>query len=243
MGQYENESKEPVYYPGPLRRESTELRVIAFIIALTAIILYVDIITPLGFSAWILYLIPLFLTLYVRWKYAPFAASAVFIGLITTSFFLSPPDIPVIFALSNRLFFSMALIVTSFFIWNYNRAIDQLRKHEKRYRDLAESSPDTIIVHRAGTIVYTNPAGLRMFGADKCNDILKKDLTDLVDPGERENFKETTRQVMEGARIPIHEVMMARLDGTRFRVVVLNEKILWDGLPAAEVILRDITDR
>ena len=200
MSQYEKESKEPAYYPGPLPRESTEFRVIAFIIAFTAIIFYVDIITPLGFSVWILYLIPLFLTLHVRWNYAPFAASAVFIGLITVSFFLSPRDIPIIFALANRFFFSLTLIIASLFIWSYNRTIDQLRKHEERFRDLAESSPDTIVVHRAGTIVYINPAGLRLFGADRCNDILKKDLNDLIDPGEREHFKEITLKVMEGTR-------------------------------------------
>ena len=38
-------------------------------------------------------------------------------------------------------------------------------------------------------------------------------------------------------------MQMTRLDGARLRVEVLNEKILWDGLPAVQVILRDTTDR
>ena len=231
---------EHAYFPGPVQKEGTELRVLAYILALTAIISYIDIITPQGFTIWILYMIPLFLTLYVRWPYAPFTATGIFILLMGVSFFLSPVDISMTFALSDRIFFSLALIVASFFIWNYNHNVSALRKHEVRYRQLAESSPDTIMVLLDGKIVYINPAGLRLFAADRCNDIINKEFPVLLVPEERERMRDHMTEVMKGKRTPLYETRLMRLDMSEVRAETFDEKILWDGQPAVQVILREM---
>ena len=48
----------------PVQRREDFLRIVVYIILSTALIFVVDIITPLGVMIWILYLIPLFLTVY-----------------------------------------------------------------------------------------------------------------------------------------------------------------------------------
>jgi PAS domain S-box-containing protein len=234
---------EQVFFPGPVQKESTELRVLAYIIALTAIISYVDIVTPQGFTIWILYLIPLFLTLYVRWHYAPFAATGVFIILIAVSFFLSPSDISVVFSLADRIFFSFALITASFFIYGYNLNVGELRKHETRYRQLAESSPDTLVVLKDAKIVYINPAGLRFFGADHCNDIINNDFYSLVNPREKERMREHIAAAMQGKRTPFYGTRLIKLDSSLIQAEAFNEKILWDGQPAVQIILRETEDQ
>jgi PAS domain S-box-containing protein len=235
----EEQPRNQVYLPGPVQKESTEFRVLAYIIALTAVISYIDIVTPQGFAIWILYMIPLFLTLYVRWPHAPFTATGIFIVLMAISFYLSPSDISVFFALADRIFFSFALIVASFFIWNYNRNVGTLRKHEIRYRQLAESSPNTLIVVREGKIVYINPAGLRLFGADHCNDIINNDFYLLVEPEKREAMREHIEGAMQGERTQFFETHLVKLDSTPIPAEALYEKIQWNDQPAVEIILRD----
>jgi PAS domain-containing protein len=154
---------------------------VARIFVLTVVIFYIDIITPLGLTVWVLYLIPLFLTLYIRWKYAPFAAAGVFIFLMGASFFLSPSDTPLLFAVLNRVFFSLVLFVTALFIWRFGQNVEELRLSEERYRYLTESSPDAKIVYSDGKILFTNPVGLRMFGASSPDELIGRDIADLVE--------------------------------------------------------------
>ena len=50
----------------PVKRRDDFLRIVAYIVIATGFIFAIDIITPLGVMIWILYLIPLFLTVYLR---------------------------------------------------------------------------------------------------------------------------------------------------------------------------------
>jgi PAS domain S-box-containing protein len=238
----EPETEKEVFFPGPVQKESTEFRVLAYIIALTAIISYFDIVTPQGFTIWILYLIPLFLTLYVRWQYAPFTATGIFIILMSISFFLSPVDISPVFAASDRIFFALALVTASYFIYCYNRNVSALRKHEIRYRQLAESSPDTLVVLQGKKIVYINPAGLRFFGADHCNDIINSDFYSHVIPGQWDHMQNEVAGTLQGKRTPFYRTRLIRLDTSQIQAEALNEKILWDGEPAVQIILREALD-
>jgi hypothetical protein len=102
-----NASVRPVWW------EERTLGVVTLIVVTTALIFYLDLITPLGLTVWILYFIPLYLTFYVRWSLAPFAATAVFIALIAATSVLSYRDVSLVYALLNRLFFTGMLIVSA----------------------------------------------------------------------------------------------------------------------------------
>ena len=67
----------------PLKRREDFTRIVAYIVLSTTFIFIIDIITPLGVMIWILYLIPLFLTVSLRWKYAPLVMTGIFILLMT----------------------------------------------------------------------------------------------------------------------------------------------------------------
>ena len=100
-----------------VRRGKNTPEMVLLILISAAIIFYVDIITPLGFAVWILYFFPLFLTIYIKWEYAPFCAAGAFIILTFIGLFLSPRDTSMIFALLNCVFFSLMLIVAAYFIY------------------------------------------------------------------------------------------------------------------------------
>lgn len=117
----------------PLMRKNDFVRIISYIAVATLFIFIIDIITPLGVMIWILYLIPLFLTVYLSWKYAPLMITGVFIILMTASLFLSPRDISIEYALLNRTFFALILVIASIFIDEYIANVEGLALSEERY--------------------------------------------------------------------------------------------------------------
>lgn len=223
---------------GPVRWEEGTLRVVTLIAATTALVFYLDLITPLGLTVWILYFIPLFLTLYVQWDGAPFAATAVFLALIGATSLLSSRDVSFQFALLNRLFFVGMLVVTAVFIWSARQAADRLRVSEEHHRTLAETSPDSILVSTTDQILYANPASKQMFAADPGHDLVGLGIDDLVDPTERESMHLRVRQTMDGARMHIAAVRMIRLDGVSLCADAALGEITWDGVPAVQLLLR-----
>jgi PAS domain S-box-containing protein len=227
-----NPSIRPVWW------EERTLGVVTLIIVATALVFYLDLITPLGLTVWILYFIPLYLTFYVRWRMAPFVATAVFIILIGATSVLSYRDVSLVYALLNRLFFTGMLVVSALFIWNAQRAFDQVRVSEEHHRQLAESSPDSILVSAGNRIIYTNPAGEQMFGSGRGQGLVGRQFADLIDPAERESVCGRVRQTMEGAKLHLSDVRMTRLDGTPLCADATLGEIVWDGSPAVQIVLR-----
>jgi PAS domain S-box-containing protein len=223
---------------GPVRWDEQTLGTVARIFVLTVIIFYIDIITPLGLTVWVLYLVPLFLTLYIRWKYAPFAAAGVFILLMGASFFLSPGDTLPLFAVLNRVFFSLILVVTALFIWRFGQNVEELRRSEERYRFLTESSPDAKIVYGDGKILFTNPVGLRMFCAKSPDELIGRDITDLVEGSQKDLVSGKLKQAAMGAQIQVPGVRLARPDGGGVTVEMVLGGIIWEGKKAVQVIIR-----
>ncbi|MEN6341745.1 MAG: PAS domain S-box protein [Methanospirillum sp.] len=222
--------------------EERTLGVVTLIVVTTALVFYLDIITPLGLTVWILYFIPLYLTFYVRWNAAPFVATAVFIALIGATSLLSYRDVSLLYALLNRLFFTGMLVVSAVFIWNAGRAFDQVRVSEERHRQLAESSPDSILVSSGERILYANPAGEQMFASGR-EVLVGRQFEDLIDPAERESLHDRVRQTMEGARMHLSDIRMLRLDGSPLCAYATLGEIVWDGEPAVQIVLRPAAHR
>ena len=220
------------------RWEDRTLGAITLITVSTAIIFYLDLITPLGLTVWILYFIPLYLTFYVRWPAAPFAATAVFVTLLGATSVLSYRDVSLMYALLNRLFFTGMLVVSALFIWNASRSVDRLRISEERHRGLAESSPYSILVSAGERILYANPAGEQLFASDPAHTLVGREIADLVDPAEREGMRGHFRQTLHGARMHLSAVRMTRLDGRPLCADATLGEIVWDGHPAVQIVLR-----
>jgi PAS domain S-box-containing protein len=228
---------------GIVRWEENPLEVIAYILISALLIFYLDIITPLGLVVWVLYFIPLFLTLFLRGKYASYLGAGIFILLIAISFFLSPRDMSELFALVNRVFFAVLLIVTAFFIAQYKQTMENLRNSEERYRYLTEWSPVAILVQEGGKILYINPAGIRLFAGNKKEDLIGKDLVQMIFPDSRDSMQQRMAQALLGAKMQIPEIGLVRFDGKDIRVEAWLGEIIWDGRPAVQIIFRAVTNK
>jgi PAS domain S-box-containing protein len=223
----------------PLKRRDDFTRIIAYIVLSTSFIFIIDVITPLGVMIWILYLIPLFLTVYLRWKYAPLVMTGVFILLMTASLFLSPRDISIEYALLNRAFFALILIIASVFIEDYIANVEDLALSEERYRHLIEGSPEGIIVYRKEKIAYVNPAGVRFLGADSRESLTGRNIIDLIDPEWKNLFHERVMQATIGARLNMDNVGLTRQDGSHATVEMSLAPVFWDKWSAIQIVIKN----
>jgi len=222
----------------PVERKKDFTRIVVYIAIATALIFVIDIYTPLGIVIWIFYLIPLFLTVYLSWKYAPLVMTGVFILLMAASLFLSPRDIPIEYALLNRTFFAFILIISSIFIEEYISNVEGLASSEERYRYLTECSPDGIIVYQEGKIAYVNPAGMRFLGADRRENLIGHDIIDMIDPEQKVLVRERVAQAALGARMVMDKVRLIGQDRTQMTVGISLASVFWNKGKAVQLVMR-----
>jgi PAS domain S-box-containing protein len=121
---------------------------------------------------------------------------------------------------------------------------DALRESEEKYRKLVELCPDAIAVHMEGKLVYLNPAGVRLMGARSQGELLGRDIMDFVHPDYHQVVRERLRQMREtGKPGGLVEEKFIRLDGKVIHGEVASMPITYQGWPAIQVVIRDITER
>ena len=119
-----------------------------------------------------------------------------------------------------------------------------LEESEQRYRAMAEWSPDPIAVHRDGKLVYLNPAGVMLSGAQSAQQLIGKPVLDLVHPDSRLIIEERLKAAAAGSvNSQRTEVKFVRPDGAVVDAEIQGTSIIYDGAPAVHVAIRDITER
>jgi PAS domain S-box-containing protein len=124
------------------------------------------------------------------------------------------------------------------------RAVEQLRLSEESFRTLTESSPEGIIIHRNGRIIYANPAIATLLGyadpAELCGLSVEtlvpdQDLAPLV--------KRVAKIDSQAAITPFEEHQLRRKNGVHISVETAHYEGTYAGKPAIISLLRDITQR
>ena len=119
---------------------------------------------------------------------------------------------------------------------------ERLRTAE-RWERLVEAHPDPIVVSTGGVIRYINAAGVQLLGARDASDLVGKALfTFVVDDARRDLAIEQLRLVYEGnsSTLPTEYVIQWQ-DYPARTVEVRSVPITYNGTPAAQTIVRDIT--
>jgi diguanylate cyclase (GGDEF)-like protein/PAS domain S-box-containing protein len=107
-----------------------------------------------------------------------------------------------------------------------------------------EWSPDPVLVHRLGTILYVNPSAVRIFGAKTASELVGRHTRELIHPDYQEQQSTRMDAIVNKLAIkPLAESRFLRLDGSAFDVEVQGTSIVYEGKPAIHVVLRDITER
>jgi diguanylate cyclase (GGDEF)-like protein/PAS domain S-box-containing protein len=123
------------------------------------------------------------------------------------------------------------------------RSLQALAEAEERYRNLSESSPDAILVHAFGEVLYANAACVSLLGAAMAEQIVGRSIWSLVDQRDHELTRARLRALAEGEHQPTSQLRWLRMDGSAVDLEVAATPINYEGRPAVQAVARDITGR
>ena len=121
-----------------------------------------------------------------------------------------------------------------------------------RYRLLTELSPDAVVVHQDGKMVYGNRASARLFGsgstdaeyAETVRRNYGRPMTDFVDPGDIPHVAERLAKLTEPGQFFEHGEVRVLTPGGNSKVMeITSVRTTWNGSPAFQVIMRDVSER
>ena len=136
-----------------------------------------------------------------------------------------------------------AMLVVAQDITEQKRSAEALRQSEERYRTLVELSPDAIVIHSQGMVVFANSAGVKLLGATSSVEIIGRSTLDFVHPESRPRVISRMRRLARGEPVPFVEEKFVRLDGRVIHVEVGAVPFTFHDTAAVQVVIRDISDR
>ena len=126
---------------------------------------------------------------------------------------------------------------------NRRRAAEALAESEARFQSLVELSPDAIVVHSAGRVVFINTPGAKLLRASGVEEIVGRPVLDLVHPDYHGAVTERLRRLAGGEVVPAMEMKFLRLDGTEICGELTSVPFTYRGRPAVQAVVRDVTER
>lgn len=121
---------------------------------------------------------------------------------------------------------------------------ESLLKSREQYKRLIDLSPMPMAVHVAGKIVYTNQAAARLIGAKNTDELIGKNVMRFVHPDYHDVVKKRVEKIYKKKLqyTDILEEKFIRLDGEVIDVEIASLLLEYEGKPAIQVIIRDITE-
>lgn len=117
-----------------------------------------------------------------------------------------------------------------------------LAKREEQYRLLTEYSPNAIFIQCEDKIVYANTVTYKLLGATKPEELIGKSRYDLMHPDYIDIVKQRVADVREGKPVPLIIEKFIRLDGIVIDVEITSSPCEFEGKPAMQVAMHDITE-
>lgn len=124
-----------------------------------------------------------------------------------------------------------------------SKEVDRRREAETGYRNLLEELPLGVCIQKNGKLIYVNNYALKMMAAGNPADLIGKPVVDFVHPDDKQVAIAQVKKVLAGESAPMMEEKYVRLDGKIINVEVLSQPITYEGEPAVQLIIKDITDR
>jgi len=118
------------------------------------------------------------------------------------------------------------------------------KQAEDSYRELVDLSPDAILIFFDHRIVFANSAASRLLAAEEPIGLLGKHIFEIAHPQYREMAaRHLEEQLHAQVAVPRVEMTYLRLDGTAVHVEVSSRYFAFEGKPAVQALVRDVSER
>lgn len=116
-----------------------------------------------------------------------------------------------------------------------------IKQSEERYRSLVELSPDAIVVVQNETVQMANAACSKILGFD---DLVGMNIFDLIHADNRESARTKLESVLSfGIPLRSTEYKITHPNGGLVYVEAASNRLLYNGTPAIQIVMRNITER
>jgi PAS domain S-box-containing protein len=151
-----------------------------------------------------------------------------------TDYFRKPSDTSDYEVLAERI----ATVVEKY------RTERRLEQSETRYRRLVETAPVAIVVHQDREIVFANQAAADFVGFDDPEEFVGTDPIQYIAEGDRAAVVERVQRLHAGEETAESiEERYITVDGAVKHALVAGSAIEYDGEPAIQAVIRDVTER
>jgi diguanylate cyclase (GGDEF)-like protein/PAS domain S-box-containing protein len=123
---------------------------------------------------------------------------------------------------------------------NSRRHLRTLRETDARYRQLLALSPEAVLVHANGKILFTNPAAAEMLGLASEEDLVGQPIDEFADPGTRAALAGQATDDA-GGRVPRVRGRLLTAGGGALDVEIVSSPCVYHDQAAVVVLARDIS--
>lgn len=125
----------------------------------------------------------------------------------------------------------------------YQDRIKELEEIEERFEYFVELSPNPILVHQEGKIVYVNEEAFRSLGAKQEDDLIGKPIEEIIGVNNHIEWRKRLHAVSQGHKIENFTYKLKTVDGRILDVECNGAQISYNNKPAYLVIGQDVTEK
>lgn len=123
-------------------------------------------------------------------------------------------------------------------------ATEALINSEQRYKTVIKYLPDAVVIHNGEQIIFANNAALTLVGANSYQHLKSYKIFHFIHPDYQHIAKERIKKAFENKLpLPLLEEKFIKLNGEEIDVEVTSVLIEFEGKPALQAVIKDITDR
>ncbi|MBD2846870.1 PAS domain S-box protein [Paenibacillus sp. IB182496] len=126
----------------------------------------------------------------------------------------------------------------------YRKTERQLLDSDERYRKLIRISPEPMVVHSEGMLIYVNQAAVALLDGQSERELLGRQLLDFFHPRQHGFIRDRLRKIKAGLMSDFAEVTLLTLNGSELEAEVSGVMITsFMDEPVIQTVLRNITER
>jgi PAS domain S-box-containing protein len=117
----------------------------------------------------------------------------------------------------------------------------ELRQSINNYKSLVDYSPDGVVIHIDGKMIFANPSALKIIGAKTFAEIENIPAFDIILPEYHQTTLERIKKTKNGEELEFTEIKIKSLDN---RIVTIETKpiaIKFNGIDAIQVVFHDVS--